>query len=161
METRYAPPEHPVFQLTPPLFDDMAQKLYANLGRPAVSSETFWDVYTALLNSVRAVDDASDFNDAPQSSEHVEADEIIDELPLLPNLRELRYGDEIAGPQRFVYAGGLESPPRNMLPTDTESMQQRDEESGSSEWPEEEDEEEVDYRVRAYLTPERSVESET
>lgn len=49
MEELYAPKDHPVFELTPPLFNQLAGNHYSNLGSPTVNSSSFWDVYTALL----------------------------------------------------------------------------------------------------------------
>jgi hypothetical protein len=49
MEAKYAPPEHDVFHLTPPPFDSRANKYYEKMGRPPVTSNSFWDVYQQLL----------------------------------------------------------------------------------------------------------------
>ncbi|KAF8073679.1 hypothetical protein FPV67DRAFT_1410551 [Lyophyllum atratum] len=55
VEKIYAPPDHPVFQLTPPEFDFHANQFYSALGRPPVTFDTFWDVYDALKAQFIAV----------------------------------------------------------------------------------------------------------
>lgn len=47
-EAKFAPPNNPVFQFIPPLFDTLMYSLYAAIGLPAVSSQSLWDVYCAL-----------------------------------------------------------------------------------------------------------------
>lgn len=49
MEEIYAPKHHPVFELTPSLFDRLANDHYVKIGAPVVNSSSFWDIYQALL----------------------------------------------------------------------------------------------------------------
>lgn len=49
MEAKYAPPDHPVFQLVPEAFGDHAQQFYEELGDPDVNSFNFWSIYQAML----------------------------------------------------------------------------------------------------------------
>jgi hypothetical protein len=83
MEQQWAPPDDPVFQMAPPTFEAQAQLLYSHIGRPPVSSQTFWAVYSALLDSFRSI------IDIPQSSNLLilpEDSVSVDDTPLLPNL---------------------------------------------------------------------------
>ncbi|THG94601.1 hypothetical protein EW026_g6906 [Hermanssonia centrifuga] len=56
-------------------------------------------------------------------------EDVSDKILLLPNLHELSFGDESAGPQQFCYAGGLRDPPTNMLP----EVNDEDKEEGGAE----------------------------
>lgn len=109
MEEMYAPPEHPVFQLTPPGFDIRARFLYEEMGQPIINKDSFWNTYKDLLHRFQ------------QPAEDTELDEVLathtetmqrlhdlswDEIPLLEGLKELRegglvigegYGDDTAG----------------------------------------------------------------
>ena len=49
MEQKYAPPEHPVFELVPPAFEIRAQHYYSAQKLEAVGSKTFWNIYSAFL----------------------------------------------------------------------------------------------------------------
>ena len=53
MEQIWSPPNHPVFQLTCPPFEDFVQTFYDELGSPPVSIETFWPTYIALKAKFR------------------------------------------------------------------------------------------------------------
>jgi hypothetical protein len=55
-EQLFAPPDHPVFQLVPPLFGKRIAHLYNTIGRPTVTSDSFWAIYRALLTSFGEVD---------------------------------------------------------------------------------------------------------
>ncbi|KAI0089513.1 hypothetical protein BDY19DRAFT_864419, partial [Irpex rosettiformis] len=50
---QWAPPDDPVFQLTPPAFDYVAQQEYAQLGSPVVNGNSFWTIYVQLLHGIR------------------------------------------------------------------------------------------------------------
>ncbi|KAG1856421.1 hypothetical protein F4604DRAFT_1685451 [Suillus subluteus] len=56
VEGIYAPPDHPVFELVPPIFGRHAQDLYASLGKPRVSSKSFWDVYQLMRQQFEALE---------------------------------------------------------------------------------------------------------
>ncbi|KAF8218486.1 hypothetical protein L208DRAFT_1350965, partial [Tricholoma matsutake] len=49
VEALYAPQDHPVFELVPHTFHERADNLYAAIGQPAITVETFWDIYLDLL----------------------------------------------------------------------------------------------------------------
>ncbi|KAJ7438148.1 hypothetical protein FB451DRAFT_1344417 [Mycena latifolia] len=98
MEETWAPPDDPVFKLVPDAFDEQARALYAGLANPVVNRDTFWIVYSALLNAFETADAEAD--------DHFEfgADP-------LPDQRELRNGDQVIGNWGYEYLGGLAEPP--------------------------------------------------
>jgi len=108
MEKKWAPRNLPVFQLVPPAFEEHANVLYAKLGKPAVSSESFWLVYKKLLSVFQDLAASSSLDEAALADD----DGILDEeVPLLPGLRDLHYGDDALGELGYVYYGGLTNPP--------------------------------------------------
>jgi hypothetical protein len=127
MEQRWAPRDLPVFQLVPHAFDEQANILYSDIGCPAVSSSTFWDVYKQLLSTFRALPSLDEAVSA--AAAFVEGEEV----PLLSGLRDLRYGDDEIGDLGYTYYGGLSQPPA--LPPSTDSCE----------------EEEVEYDLREYV----------
>jgi len=130
MEQRWAPRDLPVFQLVPHAFDEQANFLYSNIGCPAVSSSTFWDVYKQLLSAFWALPATPLLDEAVSAAAaFVEGEEV----PLLPGLRDLRYGDDGIGDLGYTYYGGLSQPPA--LPASTDSCE----------------EEEVEYDLREYV----------
>jgi hypothetical protein len=48
----WAPDDDPVFQLVPPLFQEIISSCYAAIGRPVVSFDTFWDIYLHLREAI-------------------------------------------------------------------------------------------------------------
>ncbi|EJD33870.1 hypothetical protein AURDEDRAFT_76626 [Auricularia subglabra TFB-10046 SS5] len=81
-QEKYAPADHPVFQLVPPIFDARVQAAYATLGRPAVTVNTLWTIYSALLNEV-----SNHLTPGEQAIVYgisVTSDEAVDFLPELP-----------------------------------------------------------------------------
>ncbi|KAL1737827.1 hypothetical protein HDZ31DRAFT_70735 [Schizophyllum fasciatum] len=48
-EAQWAPPDDPVFQLTPQGFDVEAKQVYNRLGSPSVTHDSVWMVYTQML----------------------------------------------------------------------------------------------------------------
>ncbi|KAG6818632.1 hypothetical protein H0H93_003299 [Arthromyces matolae] len=108
IEQEWAPPNDPVFQLVPTAFNTRASMLYSALGQPNVSSDTFWDVYKALLAAFREQPHDAQIESALLEANRGEEDEV----PLLPGLRDLRPGDSVIGSHGFYYYGGLENPPQ-------------------------------------------------
>lgn len=47
---RFAPPDDPVFELVPPMFDHHANILFESMGRPVINENNVWDVYNDLLH---------------------------------------------------------------------------------------------------------------
>ena len=101
MEAKYAPPDHEVFQLTPFPFDSRANKYYEEMGRPPVSSDSFWNVYQQLLvrfQGARAEPSESDdltkvLSDLESHTERI-AKEKVD---VHPGLKPLRLGATVVG----------------------------------------------------------------
>jgi hypothetical protein len=101
----YAPPDHPVFQLVPPLFDELANKHYAAIGEPIVTSDTFWDIYHNVLECFRHSAD-EELNGILADSDRQETAAQDDGLPVLPDMQPFRNGEPVAG-ERNHYVGGL------------------------------------------------------
>ena len=120
MEQRWAPRDLPVFRLVPETFDEQANLLYDNLGRPAVSSSSFWDVYKQLLSAFRALPASPLLDEAVLAAA---ADVVEEEVPLLPGLRDLRYGNDGIGDLGYVYHGGLSQPPVQPPPDSDEETE--------------------------------------
>lgn len=116
MEQRWASRDLPVFELVPHSFDEQANVLYMNIGSPAVSSLTFWDVYKQLLSAFRALPATLLLDEAVSAATACVEEE---EVSLLPGLHDLRYGDDEIGDLGYVYYGGLSQPPA--LPSSTDS----------------------------------------
>ena len=93
LQTEWAPLDDPVLQITPTSFHNQASNHYTALGRPGISSGTFWDVYKSLLACFRG---------GPVDATH-EADFILanfgaeQNIALVSGLRHLRNDDEIVG----------------------------------------------------------------
>lgn len=51
----WAPPNHDIFKLVPEDFEAYASHLYAQMGSPIVTLETFWDVYRQLFDLFHAL----------------------------------------------------------------------------------------------------------
>ncbi|KAF9062400.1 hypothetical protein BDP27DRAFT_1483240, partial [Rhodocollybia butyracea] len=104
MEAKYAPPDDPSLQLTPPEFQDIADNIYQQLGSPIVTLDNLWSVYTDMLAGLKQLweTEVESFQTVMNT-----ADAAFDSnMPLIPNLKELREGLEImpGGPH---YMGGL------------------------------------------------------
>ncbi|EDR02202.1 uncharacterized protein LACBIDRAFT_332541 [Laccaria bicolor S238N-H82] len=100
LEAEFAPPDHPVFQLTPPLFNQRASPFYSSIGSPMITFRTFWDMYRQLLHCFRQ-DLETDHDEAMASlisSQRAHTQEVEeDSIPLMEGLRELRQGDQVVG----------------------------------------------------------------
>lgn len=98
LEQEYAPPDHPVFQLTPPLFHTRASAIYAQIGSPTVTRETFWDIYLKVLacfkDALTEQTESSSGLDNIVATHLGDIENIEDELPipLLEGMKELRHG---------------------------------------------------------------------
>ena len=92
MEAKYAPSDHEVFQLTPPPFDSHANKYYEEMGRPPVSSNTFWNVYQQLLACFQGVDPLDDLTEVLSDLEDHTEQIAKEKVDVLPGLKPLRLG---------------------------------------------------------------------
>ncbi|KAE9383395.1 hypothetical protein BT96DRAFT_1009240 [Gymnopus androsaceus JB14] len=104
MEAKYAPPEDPALQLTPPEFQALADMAYQRLGSPVVRLENLWNVYIDMLQALRQLEET-------QTDEFVVVLEASDsgydfEMELIPGLDELREGLAIT-PGGPCYMGGV------------------------------------------------------
>ena len=109
MAAIYAPPDHPVFQLVPPLFDDLANQHYADIGQPTITSDNFWDIYRDVLECFRRSAD-EELTAVLANSDRQETAAQDDGLPVLPEMRPFRNGEPVAGNlagKRSHYVGGL------------------------------------------------------
>jgi len=104
MEALYAPPNHPVFELVPPVFHEHVSRLYIMIGQPQVNITTFWDIYLDLLKLLRAV---RDDQLSHILNSHKEAQEPED-VPLLSGMEAFRLGQPLQPGKRGQYIGGLD-----------------------------------------------------
>jgi hypothetical protein len=102
----------------PHSFHERAVKLYAKIGNPLVSSDTFWETYRLLLQCFR--DEVENDAELPailtmhcDTMQHLDVDK--EEVELLPNMKPFRNGDNIIGPRGHRYIGGLAQPPMEGL----------------------------------------------
>jgi len=99
----------------PPLFDQCASKLYANMGQPVLSSKTFWQTYQELLHLfLNSADELVPILTTYHDTITNLADK-AEEMELLPNMKPFRNGENVVGPKGYKYIGGLINPPTNGL----------------------------------------------
>ena len=97
MEAKYAPPDHEVFQLTPLPFDSHANKYYEEMGRPPVSSNSFWNVYQQLLVCFRSAKPSDDLTEVLSDLENHTEQILKEKVDVLPGLKPLRLGATVVG----------------------------------------------------------------
>ena len=109
MEALYAPPNHPVFELVPPAFHEHISNLYAAIGQPEVTVETFWDIFRDLLGRLREGPDEhlTEITTCYDATCRQESDDI---MPLLPNMEAFRLGQPLDLGPNANYIGGLDDP---------------------------------------------------
>ncbi|KAJ6613735.1 hypothetical protein B0H10DRAFT_1804947 [Mycena sp. CBHHK59/15] len=107
----YAPKDHEVFQLVPPDFQAIITQIYIESGQPPVTRESCWDVYLLLLGQFRALDTA---HNIPQNIDvewgyalTMARDDYAKDVELIPNLHPHRNRDNVIGPDRSYYVGGV------------------------------------------------------
>jgi hypothetical protein len=98
MEGIHIPAKHPVFQLVPPAFEELAETAYTQLGRPPVSVDTFWDIYTQLLNHFRNLMHNMDLTHILASHQEITQNIENETILLPPGLKELPNDDDVDGP---------------------------------------------------------------
>jgi hypothetical protein len=121
LEVQFAPPDHEVFQLTPPAFDQHASLFYNSLGRPQVSYDSFWDIYRQILHLFQVNEGQPE--DMPTVSLANTLAEELDShfdtiarisnegVSLLPGMEELRQGGPVVGDTGDVGSSGPSSIP--------------------------------------------------
>ena len=78
----------------PPAFHERAAYLYEELGRPLVTYNSFWGIYRQLLHFFEGIVELDPVISAvPDTVTHIDNEE----LPLLPEMKELRGGDGVIG----------------------------------------------------------------
>ncbi|KAL0945784.1 hypothetical protein HGRIS_012072 [Hohenbuehelia grisea] len=98
LEGEYAPNDHPVFELTPPEFDRSAEAHYTAIGSPQLDRDTFWLIYCELKARFLTGGLAEPVQEVIAA--HVETMRRVNEddaVVLLPNLHNLRQGDNVIG----------------------------------------------------------------
>lgn len=89
MEAKYAPPDHPVFELVPQAFGDHAQQFYEELGNPEVNFSNFWTIYQAILLKFEALSTSDiDLTTILESRSNIEDSVSSEVMDVLPGLRE-------------------------------------------------------------------------
>jgi hypothetical protein len=99
LEQRYAPPDHAVFKLVPPIFDARAQEFYAQIGEPVVTIDSFWPTYRLLLRSFHEHRVASPEFQLLLSTHEEHCHSIHEEPPveIQPGLKPLRHDGMVFG----------------------------------------------------------------
>ncbi|KAJ8087358.1 hypothetical protein PM082_006188 [Marasmius tenuissimus] len=105
MEEKYAPPDHPVFHLTPPAFHSKAQYFLTTcLASPEVTFESFWTIYEALLGLFKG-NRATDANLTCAIADCFQSDQEIhgETMDLLQGQKELLIGGKVVNEaKRYV-----------------------------------------------------------
>jgi hypothetical protein len=95
-EAEFAPPDHEVFQLTPPEFHLRTSSFYDALGRPPITRDSFWAVYHQVLDCFKTTIDEALLPVVEGLFDTVKRVE-EDEVELLPGQEELRMGGKVVG----------------------------------------------------------------
>jgi len=111
VEALYAPKDHPVFELVPQTFHELADNLYSAIGQPEITHETFWDIYRELLRQLRNGQD-EELAGIISSHRELESTQPDEEMDLLPNMEPFRLGQPLNIGNNVSYIGGLDGDPR-------------------------------------------------
>ena len=102
----YAPPDHPVFELVPPLFHERVSQLYTAIGQPEVTITSFWDIYRNLLEQLHDRRDEQLSTVLDSYKEPLSRD--LEDMPLLPGMDAFCLGQLLQPGRRGQYIGGLD-----------------------------------------------------
>lgn len=106
LEERYVPHDHPVFELTPPIFHEHASNFYEEMGSPAITIDTLWHLYCQLLQCFFHADHIMNPDQPLQNAlaGHFKAINLVNEenVALLPGMKELCQGGKVVGDQADV-----------------------------------------------------------
>lgn len=101
LEERYVPHDHPVFELTPPIFHEHASNFYEEMGSPAITIDTLWHLYCQLLQCFFHADHIMNPDQPLQNAlaGHFKAINLVNEenVALLPGMKELCQGGKVVG----------------------------------------------------------------
>jgi hypothetical protein len=104
----YAPPDHPVFELVPPTFDNLARQFYLAMGQPTVSRTNVWDIYLAMLHEFHRLDEAhAHFHNEWKVAFTESQNENANEIELRDDLQDLQNGEDVFRPDGSYYMGGV------------------------------------------------------
>ena len=152
MEDKYAPPDHPVFQLTPPAFHTKAQYFLTTcLSSPKVTFDSFWAVYKSLLHLFH--EDRDEDQGLTQAIDScLESDKWIHEetLALLEGQQELCMGGQVVGEgNNYIaevdpYAGAFFRDEENYFMVEFSDEEELDSDQGVALFTDEEEEMEVE-----------------
>ena len=81
IEQLYTPPDNPIFELVPATFAHYTQMMYDNMGSPAITGETVWDVYRELVQCLEELQDAMEYADYMDCIDQWEVNEELMEGP--------------------------------------------------------------------------------
>jgi hypothetical protein len=104
MEAIYAPPNHPIFELVPPIFHQRVDRFYDEAGCPVITSDSFWDIYRGLRQRFEHGTD-DEFTAVLQANSDQETASNNDQMPVLPDMQPFRNGRPMG--HREQYIGGL------------------------------------------------------
>lgn len=105
MEALYAPPDHPVFELVPLAFHEHVSNIYAAIGQPEVTVDTFWDIFRNLLGRLH---EGLDEHLTEIITHYKTHGQELDDMPLLPNMDAFRLGQPLNLGANSNYIGGLD-----------------------------------------------------
>jgi hypothetical protein len=109
----YAPQDHPVFELVPPTFGRLAEQFYREIGSPVISRTNVWDVYMGIRAHFYHLEGIPDDYQLEWDSAITQAREESDArdanmpIELIPDLRGLCNGLDVARPDGSYYMGGV------------------------------------------------------
>lgn len=110
VEALYAPKDHPVFELVPQTFHELADNLYSAIGQPDITCETFWDIYLELLGQLRNGQD-EELAGIISSHRELESTQPDEDMALLPNMEPFCLGQPLNIGNNVSYIGGLDGDP--------------------------------------------------
>ncbi|CAK5276735.1 unnamed protein product [Mycena citricolor] len=109
----YAPPDHEIFQLVPLDFEVLISQIYRDIGEPPVNRKSCWEVYRRLLSEFNKLNELHVMHQSAHWTRALEmaSNEYPDKIEVLPNLKELRGGEDVVGPG--AYMGGVNQDPQH------------------------------------------------
>ena len=96
------------------------------IGRPKITTETFWDIYLELLKRLR---DGSDEELTDILSSHQQSAQADQGMSLLPNMEPFRLGRPLVVGRDVNYIGGLDASSSDPVPHPEYAYFTSDEES--------------------------------